>query len=64
MAWWSCEYLPRLWDSGDEATGPQIVETTLAGRSSRARTLMGAGILSAFDRSRAGTSWSRIPPNI
>ena len=38
MGWWSCEYLPSLWDSGDEATGPQIVETTPVGRSPGART--------------------------
>jgi hypothetical protein len=41
MGWWSWEYLPSLWDSGDEATGPQIVETITVGGSPEARTPRG-----------------------
>ena len=41
MGWWSWEYLPSRWDSGDEATGPQIVETITLGRSPGARTARG-----------------------
>jgi hypothetical protein len=72
MGWWSWEYLPSMWDSGDEATGPQMDETITVGRFPADHTVWGAPAICASSATRrrhilvthtadSGVGHSRLP---